>query len=99
MDKVLVTGANGHLGATLTGLLIEKGYNVRASVRNLNDRSKTRHLQKLKVELVEADLMKPGTLRKAMDGVNGLFQVAAVYKLWAKNPNKEMPCGLQWMRE
>ncbi len=35
--NVLVTGANGHVGYTLTKILVERGYNVRASVRNKND--------------------------------------------------------------
>ena len=38
--NVLVTGANGHVGYALTRLLVERGYNVRASVRNKNDQEK-----------------------------------------------------------
>ena len=38
--NVLVTGANGHVGYALTKLLVERGYNVRASVRNKNDQEK-----------------------------------------------------------
>ena len=36
--NVLVTGANGHVGYALIKLLLERGYNVRASVR---DKKKT----------------------------------------------------------
>jgi len=32
--NVLVTGANGHVGFVLTKSLIERGYHVRASVRD-----------------------------------------------------------------
>ena len=42
--NVLVTGANGHVGYALTKLLVERGYNVRASVRNKNDKEKNRTL-------------------------------------------------------
>nr|WP_242834354.1 NmrA family NAD(P)-binding protein [Clostridium pasteurianum] len=34
----LVTGANGHLGNNLVRELLKRGENVRASVRNLNDK-------------------------------------------------------------
>ena len=88
--NVLVTGANGHVGYSLVELLIERGYNVRASVRNKDDESLTRHLKKLDVEIVQADLMKIDTLESAMKNVDGLFQVAAVYKTWAENPEKEI---------
>ena len=47
--RVLVTGANGHVGYSLVELLIERGYNVRASVRNKDDENLTRHLKKLDV--------------------------------------------------
>ena len=88
--NVLVTGANGHVGYALTKLLVERGYNVRASVRNKNDQEKTLPLSKLDIDLVELDLMEPKTIDSAMDGIDGLFQVAAVYKSWAKNPEEEI---------
>ncbi|MBN2378824.1 NAD-dependent epimerase/dehydratase family protein [candidate division WOR-3 bacterium] len=93
MKKVIVTGANGHLGYTLTKLLLEKGYKVRATVRN-TDPERIGHLLELDAEIVQADIMKPETLKQAMKGIDGVFQVAAVYKLWAKDPEKEIidPC-------
>ena len=41
--KVLVTGANGHVGNNLVKALLERGYRVRASVRDSSDRRKTEH--------------------------------------------------------
>jgi dihydroflavonol-4-reductase len=41
MDNILVTGANGHVGYNITKLLAERGYNVRASVRDINNINKT----------------------------------------------------------
>lgn len=90
MKHVLVTGANGHVGNMLVRRLVEKGYRVRASVRDPNDAEKTRPLRDLGVELVAADLMKPETLRPAAEGVDGLFQVAAVYQTHAKDPQREI---------
>ena len=89
-QNVLVTGANGHVGYTLTKLLIEKGYNVKASVRDLKNPELTKNLKSLNAIIIELDLMKPETIDEAMDGIEGLFQVAAVYKSWAQNPEKEI---------
>jgi nucleoside-diphosphate-sugar epimerase len=33
-ETVLVTGASGFIGSTLVGLLLDRGYNVHASVLN-----------------------------------------------------------------
>ena len=88
--NVLVTGANGHVGFGLTKFLVERGYNVRASVRDKNNPELVSHLYSLDVEIVEIDLMKPETIENAMEGREGLFQVAAVYKSWAKNPQEEI---------
>ena len=90
MKKVLVTGANGHLGYNLVKKLVEKGYEVRAGVRNPKNADKTKHLRKLGVEIVAADLQDPNTLKNALLNVDGLFQVAAIYKLVMKNPQKNM---------
>lgn len=90
MKKVLVTGANGHLGYNVTRLLLEHGYAVRASVRNSRDAARTGHLAPLGVEIVEADVLLPNTLVSAMDGVDGVFHVAAVYDITARNPEKNV---------
>ena len=90
MKNVLVTGANGHVGFMLVKALKEKGYRVRGTVRNLADAAKSRHLSDLNIELVEADLMQPESLKPAMLGMDGLFQVAAVYKTMAADPQKEI---------
>jgi dihydroflavonol-4-reductase len=71
-------------------MLVEKGYRVRASVRDLRDERKTAHLRQLDAELVEADILQPDSLARAMKGVNGVFQVAAVYDLASRNPMKDV---------
>ena len=88
--NVLVTGANGHVGYTLTKILVERGYNVRASVRNKNDPKLVSHLDSLDIELVEMDLMDPESIESAMQNIEGLFPVAAVYQSWAKNPDEDI---------
>ncbi len=90
MKNVLVTGANGHVGHNLVRLLIEKGYRVRASVRDASQSEKTARVRALGAEVVEAELLKPESLKPALDGMDGLFQVAAVYQTYARNPDKEI---------
>ena len=82
--KVLVTGANGHLGTNLISELIAAGHTVRGSVRSLADEGRTAHLRVLgAVELVEADLENPASLRAAMDSQDAIVHTAAVYQLYA----------------
>ena len=88
MKKIsLVTGANGHLGNNLVRELLKRGETVRASVRDLNDKEPFIGLD---CEIVYADLRDKDSLYKALDGVNTLYQVAAVFKHWAQDPEKEI---------
>ncbi|MCP4022588.1 MAG: NAD-dependent epimerase/dehydratase family protein [Desulfobacteraceae bacterium] len=84
---VLVTGANGHLGNNLVRKLIANGETVRAGVRNPNN---TTPFKGLNCDIVHADLLDKKSLMTALDGVHTLYQVAAVYKHWAKDPEKEI---------
>eukprot|EP01133_Synstelium_polycarpum_P014021 gene14021-16525_t len=86
-NLALVTGANGHLGYNLTKLLISKGIPVRASVRTLKSGSA---LNSLDCEIVQADITDKTSLIKAMQGVKILYAVGAAFKLWAKDPKKEI---------
>jgi dihydroflavonol-4-reductase len=84
--SVLVTGAGGHVGGALVRELVENGYNVRASVREPSDATKTQALWNLPVEVVAADLFDPGSLDAACAGIDGVFQVAAIYDLSPRDP-------------
>ena len=90
MKNVLVTGANGHVGYNLTSLLVENGYKVRASVRDVNDPAKTAYLKPLGVELAKVDLLRPESFRAAMKGMDGVFHVAAGFQFFSKHPEKEV---------
>ncbi|MBM3517660.1 MAG: NAD-dependent epimerase/dehydratase family protein [Alphaproteobacteria bacterium] len=83
--RVLVTGANGHVGFVLTQHLLEHGYQVRASVRDARDPGRTGRLAALGVEIVEADLLRPDAIARAVDGMEAVFQVAATYELVPKH--------------
>jgi dihydroflavonol-4-reductase len=83
----MVTGANGHLGNTLVRALLAQGQRVRAGVRDL---AHTAPLDGLTCERVQAELRDPASLRKALHGVDVLYQVAAVFKHWARDPEREI---------
>jgi dihydroflavonol-4-reductase len=86
-NLALVTGANGHLGNNLVRSLISKGIPVRASVRNINNKEPFRRLD---CEVVQADIANKQSLVNALQGVETFYAVGAVFKLWAKNPQKEI---------
>ncbi len=83
----LVTGANGHLGNTLVRALLERGERVRAGVRDLDNLAP---FAGLSCELVYAELQDKAAMLKALEGVDVLYQVAAVFKHWAKDPQAEI---------
>ncbi|WP_372370013.1 NAD-dependent epimerase/dehydratase family protein [Candidatus Uabimicrobium sp. HlEnr_7] len=90
METVLVTGANGHVGYNIVQCLRKKNYNVKAGVRHSHITEKVKPLQELGAQICELDIMNPKTIEKAVDGVSGVFQVAAVYNAAPKNPQREI---------
>ncbi|WP_426482872.1 NAD-dependent epimerase/dehydratase family protein [Chryseobacterium sp. R2ACT005] len=86
-NLVLVSGANGHLGNNLVRLLINKGFQVRASVRNIKNRECFKDLD---CEVVQADITDKVSFIKALQGVHTFYAVGASFKLWAKDPKKEI---------
>jgi dihydroflavonol-4-reductase len=81
--RALVTGATGFVGAAVARALGAAGWQVRALARRGSNRS---NLQHLAVEVVEGDLADVRLLELALDGCEGLFHVAADYRLGAPDP-------------
>ncbi|WP_220388784.1 NAD(P)H-binding protein [[Flexibacter] sp. ATCC 35208] len=86
-NLALVSGANGHLGNNLVRLLIKKGIPVRATVRNINNKLPFHGLD---CEVVQADITNKASFVKALQGVETFYAVSASFKLWAKDPKKEI---------
>ena len=77
--NVLVTGANGLIGANLCRALIKSGYRVRALVRKSSDLTA---IQGLSLDLVYGDVLNPETLYGAAEGCEIVFHAAAVFAYW-----------------
>lgn len=86
-NLVLVSGANGHLGNNLVRLLIKKGIPVRASVRDIKNKECFRDLD---CEVVQASITDKASFKRALQGVDTFYAVGAAFKLWAKDPKKEI---------
>lgn len=78
----LVTGATGFIGAALTRRLLAEGATVRVLVRAGANR---RLIQDLPVEIAIGDLRDPRSLDQAVSGCDGLFHLAADYRLWVRD--------------
>ncbi|EOX95754.1 NAD(P)-binding Rossmann-fold superfamily protein, putative [Theobroma cacao] len=79
--KVCVTGAASFLGSWLVKKLLEKGYTVHATLRNLGDPYKVGLLSSLpnagtKLRLYEADVYNPGLFKQAIEGCEYVVHMA-----------------------
>ena len=71
MSNILVTGATGYIGGRLVNRLLEADIRPTCMVRNkAGSESKTWHE---KVDIVEADVLKPETLPNALKGVDTAY--------------------------
>ncbi|MBO6521914.1 MAG: NAD-dependent epimerase/dehydratase family protein [Rhodospirillales bacterium] len=80
----LVTGATGFVGSAVARALSARGADVRVLARPGSDR---RNLDGIDVTVYEGDLLKPETLTAALSGCEGVFHVAADYRLWTRDPD------------
>ncbi len=78
--KVLVTGAAGFLGGHLVDMLLERGDEVRTMVRPVEDASRLRKLSG--VEVVSGDLVDRESLKRAVQGMQRVYNVAAKTGPW-----------------
>ncbi len=81
MPTALVTGATGFIGGHLVRHLVQQGFQVRCLVRSF---ARCSRLEPLGVELVQGDLTDPSSVRRAIDDVDMVFNVAG------------LTCALSW---
>jgi nucleoside-diphosphate-sugar epimerase len=74
--RILVTGGTGFIGSHLCERLAREGYAVRALVRN---RTRSADLLDWGVEVAMGDLRDPKSLEQAMDGIDVVYHLAALF--------------------
>ncbi|CAN1787795.1 Phenylacetaldehyde reductase [Linum perenne] len=83
---VCVTGASGYIASWLVKLLLQRGYTVKATVRDPNNPKKTQHLLALdgakeRLNLFKADLLDEGSFDNVVEGCEGVFHTASPAEL------------------
>ncbi|GMY28384.1 bifunctional dihydroflavonol 4-reductase/flavanone 4-reductase-like [Fagus crenata] len=94
-ETVCVTGASGFIGSWLVMRLLERGYTVRATVRDPENLKKVKHLIELPkasthLTLWKADLSDEGSFDEAIKGCSGVFHVATPMDFESKDPENEV---------
>lgn len=80
---ILLTGANGFLGASLARVLLARGHRVRALLRPNSPRHT---LAGLDIQPAPGDLTDAASLRRAMAGVGAVIHAAADYRIFVPDP-------------
>ena len=84
---IFVTGVNGHIGNQIVRDLLQNGYQVKGSVRDLQDDSKTAHVLQHateigvpeRLELVQGDILDGDEWAEMISGCDALFHTATIY--------------------
>jgi dihydroflavonol-4-reductase len=79
----LITGATGFIGSAVTRELVDKGECVRCLVRKTSGMG---NLDGLRLELFCGDILDPQSVRRAVQGCDRVFHLAAVYANWLPDP-------------
>jgi nucleoside-diphosphate-sugar epimerase len=85
MMKYFVTGATGFIGGKLARRLVSQGHSINALVR---DTTKAKDLESLGIKLFRGDITDASCLKEPMTGVDGVFHVAAWYKVGVKDKSR-----------
>ena len=80
--KYFITGATGFIGGRIAHLLLESGHELVVLARN-SERAKSLITQGATV--IEGDITRKESMREGMEGVDGVFHIAAVYKFGFRN--------------
>ncbi|TDO68924.1 uncharacterized protein YbjT (DUF2867 family) [Halanaerobium saccharolyticum] len=77
MSKVLLAGATGYLGGYILSELLDQQHEVRVIVRN---RAKLEQNNSEKVEVIEAELTKPDSIKNCCDNIDYVISTVGITK-------------------
>ncbi|NER14679.1 DUF2867 domain-containing protein [Leptobacterium flavescens] len=85
--KILLTGATGYIGKRLLPVLLNKGYNVVCCVRDKNRFPLPKAFGD-KVEIIEADFLKPESLEKVPKDIDAAYYL--IHSMSSSNDYKKL---------
>jgi len=77
MSKVLLAGATGYLGGYILSELLEQQHEVRVIVQN---RAKLEQNNSQKVEIIEAEITKPSSIKNCCDNIDFVISTVGITK-------------------
>jgi uncharacterized protein YbjT (DUF2867 family) len=86
---IVVTGATGKQGGAVFTHLKQRGFSLRAVVRN-PEKPEARALEGHGVEILRGDFDNPASLERALDGADGAYSMQD----WQGGPEKEVRHGI-----
>lgn len=94
-SPVLVTGATGFIAAEIVKQLLDDGYRVRGTTRDVEKARQGGELTSLegaagRLELVAADLNEPGAFTEHMAGCEYVMHTASPYTLDVEDPQRDL---------
>mmetsp|Transcript_15165 Transcript_15165/g.52697 ORF Transcript_15165/g.52697 Transcript_15165/m.52697 type:complete len:333 (-) Transcript_15165:128-1126(-) len=89
---VAVTGGSGYIAGHCIHQLLEKGYTVRATVRDKSNATKVKHLTDSfpGVQLYEADLLSEGSFDEFCAGAHIVLHTASPFQLTIEDPQRDL---------
>ncbi|CAI8608385.1 unnamed protein product [Vicia faba] len=92
---VCVTGASGFIASWIVKFLLQRGYTIRATVRDPSNPKKVDHLLKLdgakeRLQLFKADLLEQGSFDSIIQGCHGVFHTASPVRHVVDYPQAEL---------
>ena len=91
---MVVTGVSGFIGSHVARELLDHGYRVRGTVRSPDRVRSEGHLTSLpgsdRLDLVAADLNRPGSFDAVMDSVEHVIHAASPYVVSVDDPQRDL---------
>jgi nucleoside-diphosphate-sugar epimerase len=93
--RYFITGATGFIGGRVAKQLVEAGHEVVALVRSLQ---KAKHLTDMGTSVSQGDITDKESLRSPMSDVDGIFHIAAWYKVGVRDKSVAAKVNIEGTR-